>query len=223
VKYRQYGNSQGSLTVEAALIIPIIIFVLFWLVNIAFVLYQYAALQSLANQGVEAAQAGWDNTSKDIRTGRLENASQLDDEWLYWNVIDRDRNKKERSLKQWIQKRAQKDPLMALFTRSTGHGGLTIDVNEKNTLSLRRAIEVRITDNRHTLFSPLRSLFGLDLTNQVTVVSRGTIEDPAEFIRNLDWGADLYSEHINDNPEGNLAKATQKISDIRKKCIGFLE
>lgn len=205
------------------MIVPMILFVLFWLVNVAFVLYQYAALQSLANQAVEAAQAGWDNTSKDIRSGRLENSGQLDDEWLYWNVMDRDRNKKERSLKQWVQKRAKKDALMALFTRSTGNGGLTVDVNTKNTLSLRRTLEVRITDNRHTLFSPLRSLFGMDLTNKVTVVSHGTVQDPAEFIRNLDWGADLYTEHINDNPEGNLAKVTEKISDIRKKCIGFLE
>lgn len=223
MRYRQGDCSRGSLTVEATLLVPVIIFVLFWLMNLTFVLYQYATLQHLANQAVEAAQAGWDNTSKDIRSGRLENARQLDDEWLYWNVIDRDRHIKERSLKQWIQKRTRQDALMTLFTRPSGRNGLSVEVRTRNTLSLRRIIEVKITDNRPTLFSPLRSLFGLKLIDSVTVVSRGTIQDPAEFIRNLDWGADVYSEHINDHPGGNLAGITQKIDDIRRKCIGLLE
>lgn len=216
-------NSRGSLTVEAALIVPIIIFVLFWLVNIAFVLYQYAVLQSVANQAVEAAQAGWDNTSKEIRSGRLRNSTQLDDEWLYWNLVDKDRGLKESSLEHWAKKRLEKDPLMALFTGKSRQGKLTVEVTQSSLLFLRRTLEVRITDNRHTIFSPLRTLFGFELTNQVMVVSSGTLQDPAEFIRNLDWGADLYSEHINNNSEGNLAKAAQKIDDIRKICVDFLK
>ncbi len=220
---RQYSSSRGSLTVEAVLIVPIIIFVLFWLVNIAFVLYQYAALQSYANQGVEAAQSGWDNTSKEIGSGRLEDSKQLDDEWLYWNVIDRDQGIKKRSLQQWVQKRLQKDRLMSLFTGRSKQGKVTVEVETQSILSLRRGIEVRITDNRNTLFSPLRSLFGFALTNQVAVVSRGTLQDPAELIRNLDWGTELYSEYINEKPEGGLAGVTRKVADIRGKCIEWMK
>lgn len=222
MNFKPQNHSRGSLTVEAVLVIPIIIFVLFWLVNIAFVLYQYAALQSYANQAVEAAQAGWDNTSKDIRTGRLENSKQLNDAWLYWNVIDKDKSVKETSLKSWIYKQLKEDPLMELFTKETSTGAVTVTVSQKSLLCLRRSIEVRITDNRKTLFSPLRNMFGLDMTNEVTVVSTGTLEDPAELIRNLDWGVDLYSGYMKENPNSKVADVARKIEEIKEKCINLL-
>lgn len=209
-------NSRGSLTVEAVLIIPIILFVLFWLINIAFVLYQYAALQSYANQGVEAAQAGWDNTSKDIRTGRLDNSEKLNDEWLYWNLFDKYKEKKEKSLSDWITKRIKEDRLMDIFTGKVKQGNVNVVVNEKNLLTLRRSIEVRIEDDRKTLFSPLRTMFGFDSTNKVIVVSQGTLHDPAELIRNLDWGTELYSKHISENPGGNGAQLINRIEEIKE-------
>lgn len=213
---RSNDKPRGSLTVEAVLVIPIILFVLFWLINIAFVLYQYAALQSYANQGVEAAQAGWDNTSKDIRTGRLENSEKLNDEWLYWNLFDRYKDKKEKSLSDWITKRVQEDRLMDIFTGKVKQGDINVEVNEKSLLTLRRSIEVRIEDNRITLFSPLRTMFGFDITNKVIVVSQGTLHDPAELIRNLDWGTELYSKHIHENPSGNAAQLINRIEEIKE-------
>lgn len=223
MSFRPEKRNRGSLTVEAVLVIPIIIFVLFWLLNIAFILYQYAALQNIANQAVEAAQSGWDNTSKDISSGRLENSKQLDDEWLYWNVADKDCTLKESSLKNWVMKRLQKDSLMAIFAGEVKQGNVIIEINELSILSLRRTLEIRITDKRSTLFSPLRSMFGVELTDQVTVVSRGNLQDPAEFIRNLDWSADLYSEHLKNNPDGGLAEASRKIGEIKAKCIDLLK
>lgn len=216
-------SNSGSLTVEAVLIVPIIIFVMFWLVNITFVLYQYAALQSIANQAVESAQAGWDNPSKDIRTGRLESAAQLNDEELYWNVMDRDQSVKESSLKDWTNKQISQDRLMDIFTGKSKHGGIEVEVAIRRILGLRQNITVKITDNRSTLFSPIRSMFGLDMTNRVVVVSRGTFQDPAELIRDLDWGAELYSEYMNNNPDSALTDATRKLRDIRDKCINLLQ
>lgn len=220
---RNSDSARGSLTVEAVLIVPIIIFVLFWLVNIAFVLYQYAALQAIANQAVEAAQAGWDNTAKDIRTGRLETSGQLSVEGLYWGIWDPDQALKESSLKAWVIKSVNRDPLMDIFTGKTKQGGIKADVTTQSLLGLRRSITVKITDDRLTLFSPIRSMFGFEKTNQVVVASRGTLQDPAELIRDLDWGAELYSEYMNNHPEGALADAARKLADIRERCITLLK
>lgn len=223
MKVHRGGYSRGSLTVEAVLIVPIIIFVMFWLVNIAFVLYQYAALQAIANQAVEAAQRGWDNTAKDIQTGCLEESGELGDEDIYWGVWDRNQPLKESSLKAWALKRVNKDPVMDIFTGASRQESVKVEVSIKNIVGLRRSITVRITDGRRTLFSPVRSMFGFDLTNHVVVVSRGALQDPAELIRNLDWGAELYSEYMENNPEGAVANATRKITEIREKCITLLK
>ncbi len=214
---------RGSLTVEAVLIVPIIIFVLFWLVNIAFVLYQYAALQSIANQAVEAAQAGWDNTSKDIQSGRLESSRQLDDEWLYWSLLDREGSLKEKSLQSWTAKRIREDRIMDIFTGKAKQGNVAVEVGTQGLSCLRRSIAVKITDSRSTLFSPIRTMFGFDMTNQVVVMSKGTLQDPPELIRNLDWGTELYSEYINGHSDGKLAKVTQNIAGIREKCVDLLK
>lgn len=223
MNYKLNDTSRGSLTVEAALIVPIILFVLFWLVNIAFVLYQYAALQSVANQAVGAAQAGWDNTAKEIRSGRLENSVQLDDEWLYWHIADKDRAIKESSLKSWMLKRLKEDRLMALFIGRTGGDQLNVRVHENRLVGLRETLEVRVTDNRSTLFSPLRSLFGFDTTHEVTVTSRGALQDPAELIRTLDWGADLYSDYLAEHPDGKPADLARKVEEIKGKAIDLLK
>ncbi len=223
MKAHRDGSLRGSLTVEAVLIVPIIIFVMFWLINIAFVLYQYAALQAIANQTVEVAQTGWDNTAKDIQTGRLEESRELRDEDIYWGLWDRYQPLKVSSLKVWALKKAGKDPVMDIFTGTSQQDNLKIEVSIENNIGLRRSITVRITDDRRTLFSPVRSMFGFDRTNRVTVASRGTLQDPAELIRNLDWGAELYSEYMKNNPEGAVADATRKITEIREKCITVLK
>ena len=210
------------MTVEAVLIVPMIIFVLFWLINVAFVLYQYAFLQSVADQAVEAAQRGWDNTSKDISTGMLASSAQLDDEGLFWNVVDNNADAKTAAITAWVQTRVSKDPLMSLFSRGKP-SAVSVSMNHSSLGFLRRGVDIAITDSRRSMFSSLRTQFGFSPNETVTVRSRGTIQDPAEFIRTLDFGADTYNEYIEKNPDGALGKITEKLAKVKDTCIETLE
>ncbi len=213
------GN-RGSLSVEACLIVPLILLVLFWLVNVAFLLYWQAALQSIAAQAVEAAQAGWDNPSKEIGSGRLAGSGQLGDGGLYWNLRDRRGALKAESLRRWTLDRIERDPLMKLFAGPAGDGRVTVSVETGGLGFLRRSITVRITDRRETLFSPLRRPLSLAADPAVRVMSRGTLQDPAELIRNLDFGLELYAQAARDAAPGTLIN---RLEEIRTKCIDLLE
>lgn len=215
----RWGN-RGSLTVEAGLLVPVILLVLFWLVNMAFLLYQQAALQAIAFQAVEAAQAGWDNTAKEIGTGRLTGSEQLGDGGLYWNLSDRRGALKADSLRRWVVDRMDRDPVMNLFIGPASEGRVDVAVATGGLGFMRRNIQVTITDRRQTLFGPLRGLLGITGLPAVRAVSRGTVQDPAELIRNLDWGVELYGEAVAGAPAGSVLS---RLEGMRTKCIDLMQ
>lgn len=218
----QFKQQKGSLTVEACLIVPIVIFIMFWLLNIAFILYQYAVLKSIADQTVEVAQAAWDNPSKNVPTGRLKESKQLNDEDLYWNIVDKKQDVKLKTLKTWVEKKIANDRLMDIFTGRSKEK-VTIEVHLENMSYLRRSFRVEIIDNRSTIFSPIRSHFGFGEKDTVAVISQGTIKDPAEYIRNLDWGADAVGEYSDGTEKGTFDGFLEQVKTIRESCIDGLK
>lgn len=211
------GFQRGSLTVESALIIPMLLFMLMWIINVVFVLYQYAAHQSYADLAVGAAQRSWGNRTSEIESGRLQMTQDLNEEWVYWNIWDREAIIKQKSLEGWLAEKVGNDPFLQLLCGDAEEPTINVAISE--ALIGGNSISVEITDHRWTLFSSLRTKFGFLPRDRIVVKSCGTLYDPAELIRTLDWGRELYFEDIAQNPDGALAKLSERILEVKDQCM----
>jgi len=82
-------SKKGSMTVEAALIFPIIFFALLATMYVVFMIYEHAYVQSLANEAAYRGSAVWSHSERNMETGyvSVENYGlSLGD--LYWRIRD---------------------------------------------------------------------------------------------------------------------------------------
>ena len=80
-----FKKNRGSMTIEAALIVPVIIISLILLVYICIFMYQQAYIKSLSNTAAERGAAVWANPSKDLYVEFVDREG-LSNTPLYWRV-----------------------------------------------------------------------------------------------------------------------------------------
>lgn len=79
-------NKEGSFTIEASLVFPIIFLLILSMILISTYIYQKASLYYIASSTSERIAFNWTNSYKDFSTGEL-NIGEYEDN-LYWRLID---------------------------------------------------------------------------------------------------------------------------------------
>lgn len=192
-------SKRGSVTIEASIIVPLVILCVVALIYMAIMLYQKAYLQAEADLAAERAAAVWDNSSKNMSTGAL-GIGSLEDDGLYWELFDPLRQEKLDRLKYGIN-----------LKRSALHGEKYITSSIADYVVYKKLV-VMIRGEYSFPGGEMLSIFGIGDKLTVRVQSEAVIYDPAEFIRNTDFLIDTGREIEREFP--GLRKAGEKLREI---------
>lgn len=170
-------NHKGSITVEAAMIIPIVIIAVMIVLYITLIIFQICAMQLIANNVSERAAAVCTNSYSDFETGKVAK-SDLEKLRLYRRL--------------GLSDSFDEDKLKAVSINMLHKAGIltikdaSIDIKHQNTILSQRVI-VEISASYSNPLGGLSGIWGLGRRLQLRVKSQAVVDDPAEFIRNSDF------------------------------------
>ncbi|WP_418792176.1 TadE family protein [Phosphitispora sp. TUW77] len=178
-------DRKGSYTLEASLVIPVILTVILGIMFFSIYLYEKLALLDTAVYSARQTAAAWDNSRKDIETGSFRGDFRTDG--LYWRITD---DYSESSLVK------QKTDRAAALINTRLQGDISserepadISVTFSNSL-IQRTVSVNIS--RKTDVSPF--LPGSLINSLISGSAEAAVTEPVEFIRN--W--ELTTGYLNE-------------------------
>lgn len=188
------GISTGSYTVEAAFVVPILIFVLLALIYMSFYLYDKVRIQSVIDTEAAVA-AGAVKHERNPETGDVE-YEHLDDRGLYFSMFG-DLSREEEKTKERV--RAQLE-----------HGLFLCEVTGVEVNLDRSQADIRVFAHANIRMLKIREYFAGSGTDLV-LMATGKVHYPAEFARRLS---------MLDGIEGEKKKYEQTRQSLQKKIDG---
>lgn len=228
--YGKLKNEKANSLVENVIVLPLIFIVIYFMILMAFILHDRSTLDAAAKRGtIYAARCISDPNYTVIlqksghEPGVLDtNVEKLNDSsfaevgshikpyrYLVMDTSDI-KNATVSEVKNIIQK--TKIPWREIQT-----GDINVDIDNK---IIYQNVEVSITA-RYPL-PQVFGAFGLPTEYEYTVEAVTAVNDPDEFIRNVDLVIDTCVE-LDQKTGGNLSKITSKIGDMASKLTDFLE
>lgn len=170
-------NENGSITVEAAMIVPIVIIAVMIVLYIALIIFQICIMQLIANNVSERAAAIWTNRYSTIETGRI-SKSDIERLGLYrrWSF---DSSFEDKELEAASADMLQKASILK-------GKAINVNISHQNTI-LSQKIFVELSASYTNPLGGLTGIWGLGRSLQLKVQSQAVIDDPVEFIRNSDF------------------------------------
>ncbi|PKM44970.1 MAG: hypothetical protein CVV03_07320 [Firmicutes bacterium HGW-Firmicutes-8] len=189
---RLFQESKGSVTLEATLVFPIIIFIIFSLVFLSMFIYQKLVLLDAAIYTAKQRAATWDNSSKYLEDGFQ---AEFDNDGLYWRVFNDFGgsslvNSKIKNTKNFLVSKLE-DGVFNLKSAK-------VNIRYTNTL-VKRTVSVDVIEN---IIIPLNWLANI-LGSTITVGAKAEVAEPVEYIRNIDL-AERYSGTLLDQLKNYL-------------------
>lgn len=176
---------RGSITVEASVAVPIVIFSIIAIILIGLILYQRAVLQSVADKAVQVGAASWKNLSADTATGKI-TIDELADNGLYWRLFEADREAKTAKLEKFAEELLVKKNILKPESSS-----ISVVIRD---YTVYKRLELTVENSYRIPGGSIMRLFGTDGRLRLKVASFAVIEDPAELIRNTDFILDIEKE-----------------------------
>jgi hypothetical protein len=168
---------RGSIAVEAAMIIPIVIVAVIIILYIMLIIFQTCIMQTTANSIAEKTAAVYYNHKASFASGQITKAN-IESLGLYrrWisNVDFEQNNFKAVSIERLRKNSVLKSKDISLDILKTGN-----IINQK--------ITVVIDTTYDNPMGNMTEVWGLSKNINLQVHAEATIDDPAEFIRNTDF------------------------------------
>ncbi|MGF7049859.1 hypothetical protein J2T13_004382 [Paenibacillus sp. DS2015] len=209
-------SEEGSFTVEASLVMPIVLMVTLILMFFCLYIYQQSILQQVASAAVERSAYSWDNSHKNASNGSFAKGNY---DSLYWRLsddqmlgaifgwagigntatLDLPGNDSNGSLTS--MKLSKISPMIT--------GSMQGGISYQNTLLLRK-VSTQLNQIIH--LSPLDKL--LAGGSSVEVSANAIVVDPVEFIRTVDlmryYGAKFKGVGGQSTSKSNAAQVLTK-------------
>lgn len=165
-------DEQGSFTIEASLIFPIILILIILFILFSLVIYEKVTLQYQANKIVSQLAHSWGSSTMDVQTGEMDESDYVTNngDGLYWRLTSND-----------------------AFGFSIGGGGVieakkarvggfAADITFENGLFTQK-MKIEI-DKQLSLPPAVANIFGL---NSVGATASHPVIEPVEIIRTTDF------------------------------------
>lgn len=176
-------KQRGSYTVEAVIVMSTIIFIIFAIISAFLLLYQNAVIYYVASAAAQEGAVMWTSEARNLdgkgnrnvyyRVGELGSGGRVEE--------------KKADVKKWAE-----EALVSLTPNTLiGSGAETVEVEFHNYVA-RQELEVRITKEIDIPFKEIAQYFSEDLDLHVSV--KASLAEPAELIRNVDYGIELSRE-----------------------------
>ncbi|RAR41645.1 TadE family protein [Paenibacillus sp. MDMC362] len=186
---RRWKDDTGSFTVEASLVLPIVLMVTVLLLFLCLYIYQQSMLVQASAAASERTAYSWDNSHKIAATGSVEQG-QYDS--LYWRLTDDHvigtlfslaGGEKTKS----ISLPHDKEGGGKLSELKMSKGGMAVPTSMTGEMSYTNQLLIRkVTTslNEQVSLTPLSRI--LDDGGQIKVSAQSIVVDPVEFIRTVD-------------------------------------
>lgn len=178
------NNTKGSFTLEAAIVFPVVLIIIASVLYVTFLLCIKTSTQSMADFSVRRGIKTWDNKSKDINTGRIQDIQNN----LYWNIFDIDREYKEDRLSSWLKYKLDSNNLLH---------GIDIDVNVqlKNYMLFKKLnTEIVVHYKSPIVYYKTPANMEKDEYIRIRSNSEAVLINPPDFIRNVDFIIEMEKE-----------------------------
>lgn len=231
--YKKSYKNSGSMTVEASLIVPLIILAIVAVLYICILLYQQAYLQAVANQVSERGAACWSNISRMrindgnflIESGELKSSGDLLNPDLYWRITRSSEKDKIADLKKYTLQKLRKNNILEseiskLSIEEIDSSRDKVDIWIKDYI-VYKELNVVIKDSYKIPLGDTLKVFGINNRYDIQVHSKAIINDPLEFIRNTDFIADTLKEY--EKTEKILERFKTNMNKIKENIKGFFE
>lgn len=207
-------RQRGSITVEASIIIPIVILSLIAAIYAGTLLYHRACLQAAADNAAERGILAWNGAGGDFESRETE-ISRIGVQGLYRRIFDPLEKEKEAWLACYAVS-AQGAPLIL------GEPERHVRVEVKNYLIFQK-LAVTIEETYRPPLGKLADIFGFGETYVLKAGAEAIVNDPAEFIRNTDFVIDIEKELEKKYPGfGSLADEIRRVmADVKEKISSF--
>ncbi len=209
------GNT-GSITVEASIIVPLVILAIAAAIYIGLLLYQRALVQSAAESAAEAGAIAWVSGTFELGTGKPMDGS-FDEFALYRRIFDSDKKTRLESIEQYALDVAERHELVRAVSSSA-------DAVVKDYVVYRK-IEVTIHKEYKLPLGKFLKLFGGSDTIDMTVKAVSAMDEPADLIRNTDFIVDIEKKLENKFPElKDIGDKTRNaMNEIKEKLEQFIQ
>ncbi len=210
------AGNRGSITVEASIIVPVVILSIAAVIYMGLLLYQRAVIQSAAVTAAADGAVVWSSGIGEIGTGGISGGS-FEKIKLYRRIYDSDGDACLEKIEEYAASLAGKGELLKPAD-TTIHA-------EVQDYAVCRKMVVGITKSYEVPLGRFLRLFGG--SGSVTISAKGSsmLDEPVELIRNTDFMIDLEKELEKNNPElKNLGdKARGAMNRIKSRMDQFLE
>lgn len=209
-------KNKGSMTIEATLILPLVFFMIFLVMEISIGFFQQVYVQSINDYVVERVSSVW-GEERSPSTGEYL-APLRKDSFLayYWRIFDFS-GAEEAAIEDSIKNILSGERFTLMEGKS--HGSVTVDVDFVNYLIYKKLV-VRTYYDGSTPFDAVKPFFGMDPGHRILVESEAVINDPEELIRDLDFIVEESSYLTEKNIE--LVYFVQEIISFKDGIVGWI-
>lgn len=209
------GGKRGSITVEASIVIPLVILSISAALYVGMLLYQKALLQSAAGAAAEAGAAIWAAGSLDPVSCRLD--SGLGSFRLYRRMYDGDRETRLKRIEEYALSLASRNELVK--SEET-----TVEAVVRDYIIFRR-LDVKICKCYNIPLGKFMKIFGGSDKVRITATAVSTVNEPAELIRNTDFIIDLERKLEARFPELKKVgdKTRESMNELKERLERFVD
>lgn len=178
-------REKASATIEAAIVMSTLLFIIFAIISAFLLLYQNAVMEYVATQAAQQGAVYWTDTSVQMDGSR----SGKDSNGLYYRIGEMAGGNAAKCdhIKKWAEER-----MKSMIPRSiVGSGAEQVSVTFKSGL-MQRYITVEIKKEVNIPFAGIMQYFSDDLDMKVKV--QASISEPAEYIRTMDFAGETLSK-----------------------------
>ncbi len=216
VEVRKTKGNKGSITVEASIIVPLVILSIVGAVYMGLVLYQRVLVQSAAEAAAEAGASAWPSGTCNVVLVKPDKES-FEEFKLYRRLFDSDKESRLENIEEYALNMAQRHELIQAVESSAE--ALVKDY------AVYRKLEVKICKRYKLPLGKFMKMFGGSDTFKIEVKAVSTIDEPVELIRTTDFIIDIEKKLENQFPQiKNLGeKSRSTINEIKGRLEQFMD